>query len=212
MWNSLVTGEFPDKGQRRGALVFSSISAWINDGVNNRDAGDLRCHRTYCDVTVMEALMFFCSMPNDTHEHVTIDINNGLLPILCTAINLTNTESLVTLWGCMNVVASVAEAICKYFFLTNFQNSYQLLTSILTHTWQNISDMHCLCSMFSDNIITHNHDNALANGSTVYGMIIASPGFYLFTWPTHFRCSYWIIDKMLSEKSSTFRQCKFRGK
>ena len=43
----------PYKGQWRGALVFSLICAWINDWVNNREAGDLRCHRAHYDVNVM---------------------------------------------------------------------------------------------------------------------------------------------------------------
>ena len=43
----------PHKGQWRGALMFSLICAWINDWVNNREAGDLRRHRAHCDVIVM---------------------------------------------------------------------------------------------------------------------------------------------------------------
>ena len=43
----------PHKGQWRGALMFSFICAWINGWVNNREAGDLRRHRTHYDVTVM---------------------------------------------------------------------------------------------------------------------------------------------------------------
>ena len=35
------------KGQWRGALMFSFICAWINGWVNNREAGDLRRHRTH---------------------------------------------------------------------------------------------------------------------------------------------------------------------
>ena len=41
------------KGQWRGALVFSSICAWINGWVNNREAGDLRHHLAHYDVIVM---------------------------------------------------------------------------------------------------------------------------------------------------------------
>ena len=44
----------PRKGQWRGALMFALISAWINGWINNREAGDLRRHRTYYDVTVMQ--------------------------------------------------------------------------------------------------------------------------------------------------------------
>ena len=45
---------FPHKGQRRGALMFSLIYAWINDWVNNRQAGDLRRQHGHYDVIVME--------------------------------------------------------------------------------------------------------------------------------------------------------------
>ena len=52
--NSPVTGDFPAKGQWRGALIFSMVCAWINGWVNNREAGDLRCHwDAHYDVTVM---------------------------------------------------------------------------------------------------------------------------------------------------------------
>ena len=43
----------PHKGQWRGALVFSLICAWINPWVNNREAGDLRCHCAHYDIIVM---------------------------------------------------------------------------------------------------------------------------------------------------------------
>ena len=47
---------FPHKGQWRGALMFSLIYAWINDWVNNREAGDLRRQHGHYDVIVMLAL------------------------------------------------------------------------------------------------------------------------------------------------------------
>ena len=48
--NSPVPGEFPDKGQWRGAFMFSLIWVWINGWVNNRD---LRRYRAHYDVIVM---------------------------------------------------------------------------------------------------------------------------------------------------------------
>ena len=45
--------DFPNKGQRHWAMMFSLICAWTNGWVNNQDAGDLRRHRTHFDVTVM---------------------------------------------------------------------------------------------------------------------------------------------------------------
>ena len=52
-WKSPVMVNSPHKGQWRGALMFSLILAWINGWVNNREAGDLRHHQAYYDVTVM---------------------------------------------------------------------------------------------------------------------------------------------------------------
>ena len=44
----------PHKGQWRGAMMLSSICAWIYGWINNREAGDLRRHRAHYDVTVMQ--------------------------------------------------------------------------------------------------------------------------------------------------------------
>ena len=43
----------PHEGQWRGAWMFPLICAWTNGWANNRDAGDLRCHRAHYDVTAM---------------------------------------------------------------------------------------------------------------------------------------------------------------
>ena len=43
----------PHKRQWRGDLMFSLICARINGWVNNREAGDLRCHVVHYDITVM---------------------------------------------------------------------------------------------------------------------------------------------------------------
>ena len=43
----------PHKGQWREVLMFSLVCVWINDWVNNREAGDLRRHRAQYDVIVM---------------------------------------------------------------------------------------------------------------------------------------------------------------
>ena len=46
------------KGQWRGSLMFSLICAWINGWLNNGEAGDLRCHRTHYDVTVIVQILW----------------------------------------------------------------------------------------------------------------------------------------------------------
>ena len=51
--NSPAPVNSPHKGQWRRALMFYFICAWINDWVNNREAGDLRRHRGHYDVNMM---------------------------------------------------------------------------------------------------------------------------------------------------------------
>ena len=53
--NSPVMVNSPHKGQWRGALMFSLVCTWIHGWVNNREAGDLRCHHTHYDIIVMES-------------------------------------------------------------------------------------------------------------------------------------------------------------
>ena len=50
----------PHKGQWRGALMFSLISARINSWANNLEAGDLRSHRAHYEVTVMDSGFSCC--------------------------------------------------------------------------------------------------------------------------------------------------------
>ena len=48
----------PHKGQWHGAFMFSLICVWINDWVNNREAGHLRRYRAHYDVIVMFSAFF----------------------------------------------------------------------------------------------------------------------------------------------------------
>ena len=60
----------PHKGQWRGALMLSLICAWINDWVNNGEAGDLIRHRAHYDVTIM-----LWSWNTDRHAFCSMSIS-----------------------------------------------------------------------------------------------------------------------------------------
>ena len=62
------------EGQWRGALMFSLICAWTNDWVNNRNADDLRRHRSRYDVNVMNTKR----IPQTVHS----------ITLMCLCINL----------------------------------------------------------------------------------------------------------------------------
>ena len=53
---------YPHKGQWHRALMFSLICVWINDWVNNHEAGDLRCYHTHYNVIVMFSEIQFDGM------------------------------------------------------------------------------------------------------------------------------------------------------
>ena len=56
--NSPVPVNSPRKGQWRRTSMFSLICIWINDWINNREAGDLRRHRGHYDVNVIYVNIF----------------------------------------------------------------------------------------------------------------------------------------------------------
>ena len=73
--NSPVPVNSPHKGQWRGALMFSLICIWINDWVNNGEAGDLRRYRGHYDVIVMfyyHIALRKCACSGTTHLHFLI--------------------------------------------------------------------------------------------------------------------------------------------
>ena len=49
----------PHKGQWRGALIFSLICVWINDWVNDREAGDSWRYCAHNDVIIMMYFMYW---------------------------------------------------------------------------------------------------------------------------------------------------------
>ena len=79
--NSSVPVKSPHKGQWRGALLFCLICAWINDWVNNREAGDLRGHCGHYDVNVIFQVCFITlhemrELFTSTQSY-TFDVNKG---------------------------------------------------------------------------------------------------------------------------------------
>ena len=56
--NPPVTDGFPSQRPVTRSLDVFIICVWTNGWANNRDAGDLTCHRTHYDVTVM--VFVFC--------------------------------------------------------------------------------------------------------------------------------------------------------
>ena len=65
----IITGEFLSQRPVTRSFDFSLIYAWINGWVDNREAGDLRCHHAHYDVIViwrepaLRVFLFHCINP-----------------------------------------------------------------------------------------------------------------------------------------------------
>ena len=71
---AICAGNSPVTGQWRRALIFSLICVWINGWLNNRETGDLRCHRAHYDVIVM--IWFLLILVSCTFPHsLTITVS-----------------------------------------------------------------------------------------------------------------------------------------
>ena len=64
----------PQKGQWRGALMFSSIGACIKDWINNCEAGDSRCHNAHYDGTVMSLSCLTWGLMNNAQDWIGCNI------------------------------------------------------------------------------------------------------------------------------------------
>ena len=64
------------KGQWRGALMFSLMCVWINDWVNNGEAGDLRRYCIHYDVTVIFSPHWQCFHRITITSHVRHVVSN----------------------------------------------------------------------------------------------------------------------------------------
>ena len=78
----------PQKGQWRGAVMFSLICAWTNDWANNRDGGDLRHNHAHYDVTIMSVLYnqyhsCWCSCIQQTKQQNPQNITGPWLALGC---------------------------------------------------------------------------------------------------------------------------------
>ena len=83
--HTMVTGEFPHKGQWRGTLIFSLICVRINGLVKKHKAADLGHHRAHYDVIVMWIDQLTCMAQafsrNEVHEWYGRPISNRCEPV-----------------------------------------------------------------------------------------------------------------------------------
>ena len=89
------------KGQWRGALMFSLICARINGWVNDREAGDLRCHRALYDVIMIAHF----TLPHIAHHNLEIFIIYNVAEILTTTRDLPIWYSLYAISNSMGLVS-----------------------------------------------------------------------------------------------------------
>ena len=97
----------PHKGQWRAALMFSLICVWINDWINNREAGVLRRHRDHYDAIVMVyGISRDIVLRKKTHDFIDkkSDSANGLKPWGNKPLSVSVlTEIFIVVWHCIKL-------------------------------------------------------------------------------------------------------------
>ena len=131
--NSSVSVNSPHKGQWRGALVFSLICAWIKVWINNREAGELRRHRTHYDVIVI----IYC------HASVTVQ---DAIHTLCFIIGF----AVILLFSCVHSSHKVSggnvrgdSELLQYVLLTKYFLTVVILSSIKYYLVNHIESADC---------------------------------------------------------------------
>ena len=110
-----VTGHFCGEftGQWRGALMFSLICVWINDWVNNREAGDLRRYRAHYDVIVLNSANTLAKWTSLWHAKLTPRTSSGhCMSIIISFIHITNIGGLMQGWLISVILEKTAVSFC----------------------------------------------------------------------------------------------------
>ena len=113
----------PNRGQWRGALMFSLICSWINGWVNIGETDDLRRHHAHYDVTVMQIRDSLCHyrlyMGRNNYEHADDEKQIFLMWVLQVNRNVAGRlrwfETLQ--WLCQHVPASLAIRLEQFSFI-----------------------------------------------------------------------------------------------
>ena len=144
---ALCVGNSPIKGQWRGALIFSLICAWMNDWVNDREAGDLERHRGHYDVTVMHPGCCIVTGYVEVFGSTTFNdpsIENSLCDVYTfrwafLQICFANLNATLPIFGCLVTPESWARFACYIFQHISLSQSHLLWRSPCT---RNTSDIH----------------------------------------------------------------------
>ena len=84
--NSPVTGEFP--AQRPVTQSFFFICAWMNGWVHNREADDLRRHRSRYDVTIMNPMPHvYCNYKHEDYYFSTVSYSRVRSFAICLSLS-----------------------------------------------------------------------------------------------------------------------------
>ena len=142
--NSPVPVNSPHKGQWRGALMFSLICAWINDRVNNCEAGDMRRQRGHCDVIVMVPCHHVSIKRKPwTHDlftviiigHSTVWSRYFSLSRLTTNLDTINAESNFMCWYFVVLTSFIWYAFSKLYEYQVHRWIYEYENSVINNCW-----------------------------------------------------------------------------
>ena len=132
----------PHKGQWGGALMFSLICVWINDWVNNSEAGDLRRYCAHYDVIVMNN---FIRHNGNCYHAVTMQIHVGVVTCITPLMLTADPGAIIYFYDFLTVITDMSR---------DWMDSYSVFILILTLETNIMSDYMQTYSLlgFSDDL------------------------------------------------------------
>ena len=155
----------PHKGQWHGALMLSLICIWINDLVNNGEAGDLRRYPAHCDVTVMilQAVWIFAKLVwligHDmlkAHEAATRQrrlSNMNCCPVNSLSLHWENTLALKrsTLFPAQNLLQASGTTEPPEALMERDTNEWKFMENIIeNYNWKRLTASGNICRRLTD--------------------------------------------------------------
>ena len=150
------TGEFPAQSQWRGALMFSLICAWINDWVNNREAGDLRRRHGHSDVNVMnikKAIRTLCVILWMRCNDACGDLPTGLINVRSTYRHIEGILPKGPYLPCVSMAGRALlagypryELYITQLFIQEFVRAYNKENYKVTYDWPFVSGIRWIAS------------------------------------------------------------------
>ena len=168
------------KGQWRGASMFSLICVWINDWVNKREAGDLRCYHAHYDVTVMDFRIIGQLWEESTgHGWIPFTKSQGCGTWMCLCCQ-GRLNKLFTKQASCERVEAIRRSYNTTVIILDIVYDFKYTPWVLSDLWQSYTQCNIFCELTLWFMFSLNHCSVYTKVCILECVIMASDWILLF--------------------------------